>query len=52
MDGDDIIWGVGLDFRGSGRVHVRVEGEFVNIEFADSWWVLTTSVMYSFPFGR
>ncbi len=51
-DGDDIIWGVGLDFRGSGRVHLRVEGEFVNIEFADSWWVLTTSVMYSFPFGR
>jgi hypothetical protein len=52
VDGDDIIWGAGLDFRGSGRFHVRVEGEFVNIEFADSWWVLTTSVMYSFPFGR
>lgn len=51
-DGNDIIWGVGLDFRGSGRVHLRVEGEFVDIEFADSWWVLTTSVMYSFPFGR
>jgi hypothetical protein len=50
-DGDDIIWGIGLDFRGSGRVHVRVEGEFVNIEFADSWWVVTTSVMYSFPFS-
>lgn len=51
-DGDDLIWGVGLDFRGSGRIHVRVEGELVDIEFADSWWVLTTSVMYSFPFGR
>ncbi|MBL8202069.1 MAG: outer membrane beta-barrel protein [Chromatiales bacterium] len=51
-DGDDILWGVGLDFRGSSRVHFRVEGEFVNIEFADSWWVLTTSLMYSFPFGR
>lgn len=52
VDGDDLIWGVGLDFRGSGRFHVRVEGELVDIEFADSWWVLTTSVMYSFPFGR
>jgi hypothetical protein len=52
VDGDDIIWGVGLDFRGSGRVHVRVEGEFVNIEFADSWWVVTTSLMYAFPFGQ
>lgn len=51
-DGDDLIWGVGLDFRGSGRVHVRVEGEFVNIEFADSWWVVTTSLMYAFPFGQ
>jgi OmpA-OmpF porin, OOP family len=52
VDGDDIIWGVGLDFRGAGRVHMRIEGEFVNIEFADSWWVVTTSVMYSFPFSR
>lgn len=52
LDGDDLIWGVGFDFRGSGRIHVRVEGEFVGIEFADSWWVLTTSVMYSFPFSR
>lgn len=51
-DGDDLIWGVGLDFRGSGRVHVRVEGEFVDIAFANSWWVVTSSVMYSFPFGR
>lgn len=51
-DGDDLIWGAGLDFRGSNRFHFRVEGEFVNIEFADSWWVLTTSVMYSFPLGR
>jgi OOP family OmpA-OmpF porin len=52
LDGDDIIWGVGLDFRGSGRIHVRIEGEFLDIDFADSWWVVTTSVMYSFPFGR
>jgi hypothetical protein len=52
VDGDDLIWGVGLDFRGSGRFHLRIEGEFVNIEFADSWWVVTTSVMYAFPFGQ
>lgn len=51
-DGTDLLFGIGLDFRGSGRFHVRVEGELVDIEFADSWWVLTTSVMYSFPFGR
>lgn len=50
-DGDDILWGVGLEFRGTGRVHIRVEGEFVDIDFADSWWVLTTSLLYSFPVG-
>ena len=51
-DGDDLIFGVGLDFRGSGRVHIRVEAEVVDIAFANSWWVLTTSVMYGIPFAR
>jgi OOP family OmpA-OmpF porin len=51
-DGDDLIFGVGLDFRGSGRVHIRVEAELVDIAFANSWWVLTTSVMYGIPFAR
>mgnify|MGYP001212165335 CR=1 FL=1 len=51
-DGDDLIAGVGLDFRGSGRVHIRVEAELVDIAFANSWWVLTTSVMYGIPFAR
>lgn len=50
-NGDDLIWGFGLDYRGSGRIHVRVEAEFVNIEFANSWWVLTTSVIYGIPFA-
>ena len=51
-DGDDLIYGVGLDFRGSARLHIRVEAEVVDIAFANSWWVLTTSVMYGFPFAR
>lgn len=51
-DGDDLILGVGLDFRGAGRVHIRVEAEVVDIPFANSWWVLTTSVMYGIPFAR
>jgi OOP family OmpA-OmpF porin len=51
-DGTDLIWGLGLDFRGSGRFHIRVEAEFVDIEFADSWWVLTTSLIYGVPFAR
>ncbi|MEO8225353.1 MAG: outer membrane beta-barrel protein [Gammaproteobacteria bacterium] len=51
-DGDDLIWGLGLDYRGSDRVRVRVQADFVDIQFANSWWVLTTSVMYGFPFGR
>ncbi len=50
-DGDDLILGVGLDFRGSNRVHIRVEAEVVDIEFASSWWVLTTSVLYGIPFA-
>ncbi|MEZ5565916.1 MAG: outer membrane beta-barrel protein [Gammaproteobacteria bacterium] len=52
QDGDDLIWGIGLDFRGTQRVHLRVEAEFVDIEFANSWWVLTTSIMYGFPLGQ
>jgi OOP family OmpA-OmpF porin len=51
-DGDDLIWGIGLDYRGTDRVHVRVQADFVDIEFANGWWVLTTSVMYGFPLGR
>ena len=50
--GDDLIYGVGLDFRGSGRVRIRVEAELVDIAFANSWWVLTTSIMYGIPFAR
>jgi len=52
LDGDDLIWGLGLDFRGAGRIHLRVEAEFVDIAFANSWWVLSTSVMYGIPFAR
>jgi hypothetical protein len=52
VDGDDMIWGLGLDFRGSGRFHARVQADFVSIEFADSWWVLTASAYYAIPFGR
>ncbi len=51
-DGTDLMWGFGLDFRGSERFHVRIEAEFVDIEFASSWWVLTTSLIYGVPFGR
>ena len=50
--GDDLIWGLGLDYRGSNRFHVRLQADFVDIQFANSWWVLTTSVMYGFPLGR
>ena len=50
--GNDLIWGLGLDYRGSGRIHVRIEAEFVDIPFANSWWVLTTSVIYGVPFAR
>jgi OmpA-OmpF porin, OOP family len=51
-NGNDLMWGLGLDFRGSGRIHVRIEAEFVDIPFASAWWVLTTSVIYGVPFAR
>lgn len=50
QDGDDLVWGAGLDYRGTDRVRVRVDIEFVDIEFADGWWVLTTSLLYGIPF--
>ena len=52
QDGDDLIWGIGLDFRGSGRFSVRVQADFVDIDFASSWWVLTASAYYAIPLGR
>ncbi len=52
QDGDDLIWGIGLDFRGSGRFHARIAADVVDIDFASSWWVLTASAYYAIPFGR
>ncbi|MBN8281074.1 MAG: porin family protein [Gammaproteobacteria bacterium] len=51
-DGDDLLVGVGLDFRGTGRVHVRMAGELIDADFADSWWMLSASLLYSFPVGN
>ena len=36
--------------RGSGRLRVRVEAEFFDLDFVDSYWALTTTVMYGIPF--
>ena len=52
QDGDDLIWGIGLDFRGSGRFHARVQADFLDVGFANSWWVLTASAYYAIPLGR
>ena len=52
QDGDDMVWGIGLDFRGSGRFNVRIQADFVDIDFASSWWVLTGSVYYAIPLAR
>ncbi len=51
-DGTDLMLGLGLDFRGSERFHVRIEAQYFDIEFANSWWVLTTSLVYGIPFAR
>lgn len=52
LDGDDLVWGIGFDFRGSGRFHARVQADVVDVDFASSWWVLTASAYYAIPFGR
>lgn len=52
IDGDDLIWGVGLEFRGAGRFHVRIAADFIDISFADAWWALNASVLYAIPVGR
>ena len=51
-DGNDLIGGVGTTYRGTGPVHVRIEGEFLDADFADSWWTLSASIIYAIPFGR
>lgn len=51
-DGSDLLWGLGLDYRGTDRISLRIEADVVDIEYADSWWMLSTSIIYGFPFGR
>jgi hypothetical protein len=31
---------------------MRVQADFVDIAFGNSWWVLTASAYYAIPLGR
>lgn len=48
-DGDDLAYGFGLDFRSSGRLHLRVEVQVYDMAFADESWTVTTSILYALP---
>lgn len=51
-DGEDLIWGIGAAYRGAGPLRVRIEAEFIDAGFANSWWALSASLIYAVPFGR
>lgn len=50
-DGEDLIWGVGTTYRGTGPLRIRIEAEFIDAGFANSWWALSASLLYAVPFG-
>lgn len=49
QDGTDLAWGLGFDFRGTNRLRVRVEVEFFEFDFAQSYWATSASLIYAFP---
>lgn len=49
QDGTDLAWGLGLDFRGTEHLRVRVEGEFFDMDFAEKYWAVSASLIYAIP---
>lgn len=50
--GDDLTWGAGLEFMATGPFRLRVEASVFDIDFAESWWALSASVIYGIPVWR
>lgn len=49
LDGTDLAWGLGFDFRGTDSWRVRVEAEFFDMDFAEQYWAMSASLMYAIP---
>jgi OOP family OmpA-OmpF porin len=51
-DGQDLAYGFGAEYVGTGRLRFRIEGMVYDLDGFDESITVTASVLYSFPFGR
>jgi hypothetical protein len=51
-DGEDLAYGFGVDYRGTGRLRFRVQGMQYDLDGFDESIAVTASVYYALPIGR
>jgi len=51
-DGQDLAYGIGADYIGTGRLRFRIEGMVYDLDGFDESVTITASVFYALPFGR
>lgn len=51
-DGQDLAYGIGADYVGTGRLRFRIEGMVYDLDGFDESITVTASVFYALPFGR
>jgi hypothetical protein len=51
-DGEDLAYGFGVDYRGTGRLRFRVQGMQYDLDGFDESIAVTAAVYYSLPIGR
>lgn len=52
VDGEDLAYGIGIDYIGTGRLRFRVEGTRYDLQGFDESIAVTGSVFYALPFAR
>jgi hypothetical protein len=51
-DGQDLAYGIGAEYTGTGRLRFRIEGMVYDLDGFDESIAVTASVIYALPFGR
>lgn len=51
-DGEDLAYGLGVAYRGTGRLRFRVQGMQYDLDGFDESIAVTAAVYYALPFGR
>lgn len=51
-DGTDLAYGLGMRYRATPRVGLRLDLSYYDVDFADDLWTVTASVTYGWTFDR